>query len=162
MRNWNRIADWMRVSYFLVESLPMRNWNREKEKIFEVLYVLNLYLWGIETFPSPRFSRDLPLLNLYLWGIETNLTVENGVTPDGWIFTYEELKLHSVWRGRHRRQKLNLYLWGIETSPSRRRTAAVSSLNLYLWGIETASPNTQRSESTTLNLYLWGIETYLI
>ena len=58
-------------SWYLIASLPMRNWNWFIMPEGSGLKPLPAYLWGIETpvnFPESLVNELLPA---YLWGIET-------------------------------------------------------------------------------------------
>ena len=105
--------------FFLVSSLPMRNWNQAYSAYRVWLPEYPAYLWGIETWDGQYVLGAIPRYPAYLWGIETYGTGIFKIRYDGYP----------------------AYLWGIETRSDKVNGCSplsVSSLPMRNWNTSTS------------------------
>mgnify|MGYP006972346440 CR=1 FL=1 len=96
------------------------------------------YLWGMETSTNKKSFLILTLFLPYLWGMETSKSAERSTAVGGSYRTYEEWKLHSVYRS-------SLKLHSVLTVPMRNGNYKIQrKLSIYIF---------------TFLPYLWGMET---
>ena len=139
MRNWNPFLCERQENVFLVFTVPMRNWNYNSSWTSKYIFLSFLqYLWGIETSP---FSQLVIVDGKGFYSTYEELKHFCGCRlsdiMERFYSTYEELKHALAITGKPSKVGFLQYLWGIETFVVKLFKLVNIMFLQYLWGIET-------------------------